>query len=128
MDTVRNALGKDQARTALLAGRIGIAASTWLVPGLVGRLVGASPARNPGAPYLARLFGTRDAWLAVEVLRADGAERDALLAGHVWIDAADAVAALVALRRRSLPVPGALVAAGTAAFAVALGWRAARPA
>ena len=110
---------KDQARTALVSIRLGLAAATWVAPRVTARLFGVDPVANPASPYLLRLFGTRDAWLAVEVLSAESPE--ALLASHVAIDVADTGAALMALGGGHLPKRAAVSAGVVAAVASVLG-------
>ena len=117
----------DQARTALVSLRLGISAGSLLAPRLSGRLFGIDPDANPAAPYLGRLFGVRDGYLAVEVLLADDAdERRRLLRRGVWIDSIDVVSGLTAGARKQLPPAAAVLVTGTAALAAALGHLASR--
>ena len=111
----------DQARTALVSLRLGIAAGSLAAPKLTGRLFGIDAEANPAAPYLARLFGVRDGWLAVEVLAADREQGKRLLRRGVWIDATDVLSAIAAGARKQLPAGAAVMVGGTAALAAALG-------
>ena len=113
-------LTKDQARTALVSLRLGLAAATWLAPRTTLRVFGIDPVLNPAAPFLLRLFGTRDAWLAVEVLAAD--DPDPILRSHVAVDVADAGAALMASGGRQMPRRAAFAAALVAGTAAVLGY------
>ena len=87
--------GLDTATKALLGLRLGFAASTWVAPRKTGRLFGIDADENHVAPYLGRLFGSRDAWMAAEVvLAADNGARRQLLTRHTAVDAADLVATI----------------------------------
>lgn len=111
---------KGQARNALVGLRLTLAAGTWVAPNLVQRVFGLDPQDNPAAPYLLRLFGTRDGWMAVEVLSAG--DQDAVLQSQIAVDVADAGAALIALGRPGMPKRAAVLAAAVAGAAAVLGF------
>ena len=111
----------------LVGIRTGLAVSTLAAPRLSGRVFGIDTRRQPAAPYLARLFGIRNAVLALGLARLD-AVRDprTLLALNVGVDLADAASGLSAGRRGELSrrttahvVAIALTAAGLGASVLA---------
>jgi hypothetical protein len=110
-------------RELIAYGRIAIGAGALLAPGLAGRLFGLKADGNPEAQYLGRLFGVRDVALGVGLLKARRKDRALWLQAGIACDAADTVAALIALRDGAAPLPvGAslpLVAAAVAAGGVA---------
>jgi hypothetical protein len=109
----------DQA-TSLSLARIVVGAAAWVAPQTSLRK-GLLDAEAPQSPYLLRLFGARDVALGAITLMAPPATRPALLKVGLGVDAADAAAALLALKAGQLkPVTG-LVMAGAAGAAVASG-------
>jgi hypothetical protein len=119
------AVTPEHARTALVTLRLAIAAGSLAAPKATGRLFGIDAEQNPAAPYLARLFGVRDGWLAAEVLAADGPDQQRLLRRGAWVDATDVASAVAAGAGRQLPARSAVMVGATAAVAVLLGLRAA---
>jgi hypothetical protein len=120
-----SALTREQARNALVGARFAFAAGTWLAPRLSGKIFGIDLDDNRAGVYLARLFGTRDGYLGVEVLLADDDRKSAVLRRHVAVDAADAVASVAAGVRGGLSKPSALLGTLAALGAAGLGWYAA---
>jgi hypothetical protein len=120
-----SAVTPEHARTALLTLRLAIAAGSLAAPKATGKLFGIDADANPAAPYLARLFGVRDGWLAVEVMATDGAEQQRLLRRGAWVDATDVASAVIAGAGKQLPARAAVLVGATAATAVFLGLRAA---
>jgi hypothetical protein len=106
---------------ALAGLRLAIGVGAWLAPRATGKAFLLAPDDNPQSPYLARLFGARDAALAYGTLDSSGdAQRRWLVAG-LACDVADTLAALAGGRRGYLsPVQSAFLAA-PAISAVALG-------
>jgi hypothetical protein len=89
----------DRARTTKLAlntligVRLSFGVASWFAPGPVGKVLGLEV--NGQVPYLARVFGVRDAVLALGAYSSSGeARRQWLLAGLVS-DGADAVASII---------------------------------
>ncbi len=107
---------------SLLTGlRAAIGAGTWFTPRLAGRLFGLDADANPQLPYVARLFGVRDAALAAGLQSSSGQSRRVWLQLGVACDVADTAAGLLAGRRGEIsPLTTALVTA-PALFGVALG-------
>jgi hypothetical protein len=106
---------------ALAGLRLAVGVSSWGVPRLAGSLFGLDAEANPQAPYLARLFGVRDAALAWGALSSEGeAQRQWLLAG-LACDVADALAGIAGGRRGYLPKVTSVLVTGTALAAAALG-------
>ena len=67
---------------ALAGLRLAVGAGAWLAPRATGKAFMLAPDDNPQSPYLARLFGARDAALAYGVLDSSGdAQRRWLVAG-----------------------------------------------
>lgn len=117
----------DQARAVLVGLRCAIAGGSLLAPKATGKLFGIDADANPSAPFLARLFGVRDGYLAVEALTAEpGARRAAVMRRQVAIDGVDVLSAVAAARSGALPGKAAVMAGGTALLAVGLGLRASR--
>jgi hypothetical protein len=101
--------------------RLAIGLGAWLAPGLTGRLFGLSAADNPQLPYMARLFGVRDAALAVGTGQTTGPSRRVWWQVGIACDLFDAVAAYLGGRNGSLSKPTVVLAGGTALAAAALG-------
>src|SRR4051795_9402569 len=80
--------------TALGATRIAIGAAAFAAPRLTGRAFGLDAAGNPQSPYLARLFGARDAALGIGLLTSSGAARRQWVMIAAGCDAADALAGI----------------------------------
>lgn len=104
------------ARRTLAQARLALGVGALIAPRLVTRAMGIDPAANPATPYLARMFGAREIFMAAPFLMpAPGLDEAELAARAVPVDAADAVAALVAGLRGYLPwraaLPGTLIAA-----------------
>lgn len=78
----------------------------WVAPRISGRLFGLDVPGNPQAPYLARLFGVRDAALAYGLHSTQGAARVQWLKVGIARDLADALAGLFASRHRGARIGG----------------------
>ena len=105
-----------------LAGlRVGVGAASWLTPNLAGRAFGLDPKANLQAPYVARLFGVRDAAIGIGTLQAQGEARRQWLQIGMACDVADAAAAVIAGRRGYLPGYAATGTAVVALMAAGLG-------
>lgn len=116
-----------QARRSLAAIRAVLGLSSIVAPRVVGRIFGIDADANPAAPYLARLFGARELYMAAPFLMpAPGLDEQELASRAVPVDAADSVAALVAGLRGYLPWRAALPAGAAAAVGTWLGTQAAR--
>jgi hypothetical protein len=111
----------EQARTALVALRGAVGASTWLAPKTTGRLFGIDPKENPGAPFVARAFAIRDFALAAGTAQAEGKELDHWLAFGIVADVSDALAGIGAAARRQIKPRHATLIAATALSAAGLG-------
>jgi hypothetical protein len=106
---------------ALAGLRLAVGLASWSAPRVAGSLFGLDAEANPQAPYLARLFGVRDAALAWGALNREGeAQRQWLLAG-LACDLADALAGIAGGRRGYLPKLTCVLVTGTALGAAALG-------
>ena len=88
----------DQLTQGLIGGRAAIGTGAFLVPGLTGRLFGLNPAANPQAPFLSRLFASRDIALAAGLAASSDSDRARWLWAGIACDVADAVAAILARR------------------------------
>jgi|SRR5947209_8433241 len=105
----------------MVAIRMGIGVGAWLIPRFAGRLFGLDVAGNPQAPYLARLFGVRDAALAIGTLTSDGDSQLQWLRAGLGCDVADAAAGVAGWRAGYLSTPTAALVTLTAVAAVAQG-------
>ena len=102
------------ARRTLAQLRLAVGISALVAPRLSARVMGIDLA-DRSTPYLLRLFGAREVYMASPFLMpAPGLDEAELASRAVPVDAADAVAALAAGVRGHLPwraaLPGALAA------------------
>jgi hypothetical protein len=107
--------------TSLAITRLAVGGSAFFTPRLAGRAFGLDVEANPQAPYLARLFGVRDAALGIGILTSKGEARRQWLAIGVACDAADALAGVAAGREGYLPKATAAVVTATALSAIVMG-------
>ncbi len=114
-------MGKNQIIANLVGTRSAIGVGSWVAPRLTGKLFGLDIAANPQAPYLARLFGVRDAALGYGLVTSEGAQLDLWLRIGIACDVADAAAGVLAGRAGELPKFSAVLVTGTAVFAASLG-------
>src|SRR4051812_14622086 len=106
---------------ALTGLRIAVGVGAWVAPRATGKAFLLAPDDNPQSPYLARLFGARDAALAYGTLDSSGeAQRRWLVAG-LACDVADTLAAVAGGRRGYLSPFQSVVLAAPALLGVALG-------
>ena len=116
------AMDPHSARTTLAGIRAGLGIGALLAPRVTGKLFGIDVDANPAAPYLARLFGARELYMASPFLMpAPGLDEQELASRAVPVDAADTVAALAAGLSGYLPWRAALTAGVTAGVATWLG-------
>jgi uncharacterized membrane protein YfcA len=110
------------ARRTLAQARLAVGVATLVAPRLVARVMGIDPDANPATPYLARMFGARELFMAAPFLMpAPGLDEAELAARAVPVDAADAVASFAAGLRGYLPWRAALPATLIAAAGTYLG-------
>ena len=114
-------MANDQVISGLVGVRSAIGVGAWVAPRISGRLFGLDVPGNPQAPYLARLFGVRDAALAYGLQSTKGAARAQWLKVGIACDLADALAGVFAGRRGELPRFATVLVTGTALGAAALG-------
>lgn len=112
-----------QARSLLGGMRLVIGLGGLVAPAVGARLFGMDPARNPALPYFTRLFAVRDAALGAGLLLADARDRGRWVDLGIASDVSDVGAALAAGRKGQLTRGSAVMAAGAALVAVALGLR-----
>ena len=110
-----------QAVKVIIGVRSAIGVGAWVAPGLAGQLFGLDMDANPQAAYLGRLFGVRDAVLAVGLATNTGRQRAQWLQLGLVCDLADAAAGVLAGRRGQLPPKATALVTATAVFAVGLG-------
>lgn len=106
--------------TALPAVRIALGAGSYAAPALVGKGFGFRETENQETLYLARLFGVRDAVLAVGVLTSRGPAQKQWWKLGIVCDAADAVAGVLGYRAGA-PKRAMITSTATALVAVGLG-------
>jgi len=114
-------VANEQAISSLVGVRSAIGVGAWVAPRISGRLFGLDIPGNPQAPYLARLFGVRDAALAYGLQSTRGPARAQWLKIGIACDVADALAGVFAGRRGELPAFATVLVTGTALGAAALG-------
>jgi uncharacterized protein YjeT (DUF2065 family) len=105
----------------LSLGRIVVGLLFFLRPDLAGRIMGQNVAETPELALGARLFGSRDVALGTATLLAKGTARRNLVVAGIAVDAADAAAAAIGAKEKSLKVAPAALLAGVALIAVAQG-------
>ncbi len=115
------------ARRSLAQVRLAIGIGALVAPRVTGRLFGIDVAANPAAPYLARLFGARELFMAAPFLMpAPGLDEAELASRAVPVDAADAMASLVGGLRGYLPWRAAVPATAAGLLGTWLGSQAAK--
>jgi hypothetical protein len=107
--------------TSLAIARLAVGGSAFATPRLAGRAFGLDAVANPQTPYLARLFGVRDAALGVGILTSQGDARRQWLMIGVGCDAADALAGLAGARAGYLPKATTALVTAAALSAIAMG-------
>ncbi len=115
------AMDRKTAITGLAGLRLAVGATAWATPRVSGGLFGLDAAGNPQAPYLARLFGVRDAALGWGVLNSKGDAQRQWLAVGLACDVADALAGIAGGRAGYLSKVSAALVTGAAVAAAALG-------
>ena len=114
------------ARRTLAQGRLAFGIATLVAPNVAARVLGIDAA-DRATPYLLRLFGAREIYLASPFLMpAPGLDEAELASRAVPVDAADAVAAVAAGLRGHLPWRAAFPAAAMAVAGTWLGTVAAK--
>ena len=106
---------------SLAITRLAVGGSAFATPRLAGSAFGLDAEANPQAPYLARLFGVRDAALGIGILTSTGDARRQWLMIGVGCDAADALAGLAGGRAGYLPKATSAVVTAVALSAVVMG-------
>lgn len=115
------------ARRTLAQARLAVGIAALVAPRVTARFFGVDPATNPAAPYLTRMFGARELYMAAPFLMpAPGLDESELASRGVPVDAADCTAALFAGLRGYLPWRAAAPAAAIAGAATWLGSQGAR--
>jgi len=115
------------ARRTLAQARLVAGVAALVAPRVAARAMGIDPDANPATPYLARMFGAREVFMAVPFLMPVPAlDESELAARAVPVDAADAFASLAAGLRGYLPWRAALPATAMAIAGTWLGSVAAR--
>lgn len=115
------------ARRTLAQARLAIGAAAVVMPRAVSRVMGIDPAANPAVPYVTRLFGARELFMAAPFLMpAPGLDEAELASRAVPVDAADALASFLGGARGYLPWRVALPATVVGCVGTWLGTVAAR--
>lgn len=113
------------ARRILASARAAVGVASLVAPRLVGRATGVDPDGNPAAPYVLRMFGARELYMAAPFLMpAPGLDEQELASRAVPIDVIDAFAAFAAGLKGYLPWRSALPGTAIAAFGAWLGTQA----
>lgn len=105
----------------LSLGRIVVGLLFFLRPDLAARIMGQDLEQNPELALGARLFGSRDVALGAATLLAKGTARRNLVVAGIAVDAADAAAAAIGAKDKSLRSVPAAMLAGVALLAVGQG-------
>jgi hypothetical protein len=101
--------------------RAAVGVASWVAPRLSGKPFGLDASGNPQSPYVARLFGARDAALAYGTLTTSGEEQDRWLMAALACDAADAAAGIAAWRGGYLSPFSSFLVTAAAVNGVVLG-------
>lgn len=107
--------------TGLALGRIAIGLLSFLSPALAARLFQLDASGNPQAPYLSRMFGSREVALGVAALATSGTTRRNVVLAGIAVDAADATAGYLAGRDGYVTKPTSAFLTAPALGAVAAG-------
>ena len=105
----------------LAAARVLIGGVALAAPDAGSRLFRLDPSANRQLPYMTRLFGSREVALGAVTLLASGPTRRNLVLAGIGVDAADAVAAVLAGQARSVDRATSVALAVPAAVAVVSG-------
>ena len=101
--------------------RLAIGVSSWVAPKLAGGAFGLDAEANPQSPYLARLFGVRDAALGVGLLTTTGEARKQWVQIGIACDVADAIAGVAGGRAGYLSKTSSALVTAAALSAIASG-------
>ena len=112
----------------LSLGRIAVGAVSLVRPDVAAGMLGLDARANPQAPYVARLFGSREVALGALTLVARGKARRNLVLAGIAVDVADAAAGALGVRDRSLTARAGATMVGPALGAVLTGVRGLRSA
>ncbi|MBZ5733931.1 DUF4267 domain-containing protein [Nocardioides sp. TRM66260-LWL] len=107
--------------TGLSLGRIAIGAFSLARPQQAATLFGLDPVANPQAPYVIRLFASREIALGTATLVSRGRGRAGLLLLGVGVDGADAATGYLGPQEGQVPQRAGQLLAGPALFAVLTG-------
>jgi hypothetical protein len=88
--------------TGLSVGRIAVGTSALLAPEAAMKAIGLDAENNRQLPLLGRMFASREIAVGVATLLARGRARRAWVVGGIAIDAADAVASILAAQSGSV--------------------------
>jgi uncharacterized membrane protein YfcA len=115
------------ARRTLAQARLAAGVGALVAPRLFARVLGIDPESNPAAPYLTRLFGAREVYMAVPFLMpVPGLDETELAARAVPVDATDAIASFLGGVGGYLPWRAALPATVAGGIGTWLGMVASR--
>lgn len=114
-------MNRTSAINTLVGLRFAVGAASWLTPRPAGRLFGLDSKQNPQAPYLARLFGVRDAALAYGTMSSEGETQRQWLTVGVACDVADSLAGIAGGRGGYLSKLSSVLVTATAVSAAVLG-------
>jgi hypothetical protein len=98
----------------MVVARGGLGVGAVVAPRALGRMFGVDPADNPVAPYLMRLFGIREIFMAWDLHRTSDDELERTMTGTIPVDAADALASTLAGVAGYLPRRAAVMSTATA--------------
>lgn len=100
----------------MVVGRSVLGVGAVVAPRAFGRLFGVDPADNPVAPYLMRLFGIRELFMAWDLHRTSDDELERTVTGTIPVDGGDAIASALAGAAGYMPRRAALLSTATAVF------------
>jgi hypothetical protein len=107
--------------TGLSLGRIAVGAISFARPGVAATMFGLDIENNPQAPYMARLFGSREIALGTATLLARGSTRRNLLLAGIGVDLADAATGVLGIQDKSVSTRTGAMLIGPAVGAVLAG-------
>jgi hypothetical protein len=114
-------MDRESTIKALVGLRMAVGIGSWVAPRFSGSLFGIDAGANEQAPYVARLFGARDAGLAYGALTASGEAQNHWLAVGLACDLADAAAGFAAGRGGYLGRASSVMVTVTALAAAGMG-------
>jgi hypothetical protein len=109
--------------TSLSLARIAVGIGAYGSPEMVGKIFGIDAHANPQAPYVSRMFASREIALGAVTLLARGTARRNLTIAGVLIDIGDGATGALGIKQQMVPARTGAVLIGAAVYGVLSGLR-----